>query len=179
MNLYLVNIGLIVVVLVVVVLVTVGLRVWRRMAWFGAMYDFLQEVRWQESGLEPANTDRIILWLAKRVEVPEYAGTAARIDKRYVAIARLFRLLNVVTTIAALVPLGFAVYNLSMNQQHQALNFNLAAIATLIVTKGGLFLLTWILLPAAKAVPGAIAGAVVKRKYDDWQKQRKNKQPGG
>lgn len=96
----------------------------------------------------------------------KYKIRAARVQKA-------FWFINIVTTLIALVPLGIAVYNVVINNQEQALNFNLAAIATLIVTKGGLFLLAWILLPAAKAIPGAVTGAIIKGVYDDRRKRRK------
>ena len=54
--------------------------------------------------------------------------------------------LNVATAFAVTVPLLFAVTNLH-NSNQQALDFNLLGLATLIVTKGSLFLLIWRVSP--------------------------------
>ena len=89
--------------------------------------------------------------------------------------ASLTRLINIATTVAALIPLGFALYNLVTNNQTQALTFNLITLATLIVTKGGLFLLTWALLPAVKAIPVAVTGAIIQKKVSEVMDERKKK----
>lgn len=173
MGLFLVNVALIVGVLSALLLVSVRLLKWRKRqiekAGLSARKEFVRDLA------------------AKRPETITGAGNIrmsqddveALISARRSAAARtaqitwrLFLVANIATTLAALVPLGFAFYNLITNDQLRSLGFNLAALATLIVTKGSLFLLTWILVPVAKAVPGAIAGAVVKGMYKKWRKQR-------
>jgi hypothetical protein len=156
-DLYLVvNIGLIVGVLAVLGIVTWGIRRWR-----SGQLDrlFIRAVEWDEAD-NALETHR---------------ARARLVTKEFQALRRIVRFLNLATTVVALIPTGFAAYNLITNHQRQALNFNLAALATLLVTKGGLFLLTWILLPAVKAVPAAVTGAIISKKVSEVMDERKKK----
>jgi hypothetical protein len=63
--------------------------------------------------------------------------------RRLRAYSALVVVLNVATAVAVTVPLLFAVTNLHNSNQQQALEFNFLSLATLIVTKGSLFLLIW------------------------------------
>jgi hypothetical protein len=84
----------------------------------------------------------------------------------------LVRVLNLATTTIALVPLGFAVFNLVSNNQRQALNFNLLSLATLIVTKGGLLVLTFFLKPAIMGASGYVGGQVAKTVWERRKAQK-------
>jgi hypothetical protein len=63
--------------------------------------------------------------------------------RRLRAYSALVVVLNVATAVAVTVPLLFAVTSLHNSNQQQALEFNFLSLATLIVTKGSLFLLIW------------------------------------
>lgn len=81
------------------------------------------------------------------------------------------RLLNLATTIVGLVPLGVAVFNLIANHQQVALIFNLVSLATVVIGKGALFLLTLVLVPLLKAIPvgvGTGIGSIAARKA--WER---------
>lgn len=180
MDLYLINIGLIAGVLVVLGLVTWRLWLWRERRLAQTYSEIASEG-------ERAGRELLISLLEENqesletIEKEQHRNTLSylplearrRYTQRLNLISLFFLALNITTTVVALIPLGFAVYNLAINNQAQALTFNLAALATLVVTKGGLFLLTWVLLPAIKAIPAAIAGAVVQKKMSEWMGQKK------
>lgn len=97
------------------------------------------------------------------------------------SILHLVRVLNIATSVVALIPLGLGLYSLIVNNQVQALTFSLAALATLIVTKGGLFLLTLVLIPFLKAVPagaGTTAGGIIVHKVWRWLERRRKPKSG-
>lgn len=162
MSLYLINIGLIVSVFISVSVVHKVMRnrrdraLWHHQVWVKRL---------------PNENDHDYNW--------RYAAQLYTYLRRAGWTALVTRFVNLATTLVSLIPIGFAIFNLITHHPNLALNFNLAAIAALIVTKGGLFLLTWILLPAAKAVPGAVTAAIITGKYNDWRKQREKKRPGG
>lgn len=123
-----------------------------------------------------SDTGRSGLWTnVKQIEARVSLGTL--FDAMITASPQLtriqftFRILNIVTTIAALVPLGFAAYNILTDNQTQALTFNLVSLATIIVTKSGIFLLTLVLIPILKAVPagmGTTFGGIIAHKL--WKR---------
>jgi hypothetical protein len=168
MSLFLVNVLLVIAILVVMVLALLTLRRWyrkraRRLR-EAAAQNFLNALTadWEQIASYSRRVDAFIAELdqvrARRIMSALRLTTAA-----------LF--LNVLTTIVGLVPLGFAVYNLIINNQQAAFRFNLVSLVTVVVSKGGLFLLTLILIPLLKAIPvgvGTGIGSIAAR--EAWKR---------
>jgi hypothetical protein len=95
--------------------------------------------------------------------------------RRYRAV--LFAL-NSVTTIFALIPLAGAIAATIFARPDLALQLNVVGLITLIVTKGGLWLLTMALIPALKAVPAGVGTGVGSYFAQRWLKSReKTREP--
>jgi hypothetical protein len=133
MVLYLINIGLSVGIFSLQVLVSFGLERWssqrRKRAYAEA------DVR---DLLPLPNSTYHEAWQLAKARSQRHARL-----RRLRAYSALVVTLNVATAFAVTVPLLFAVTNLHNRNQQQALDFNLLGLATLVVTKGTLFLLIW------------------------------------
>ena len=81
-------------------------------------------------------------------------------------------LLNIATTVLALIPLGFAIYNLVINNQRQALIFNLLSLALVFVAKGVLFVLTVFITGAIGGAGTVVGTRAMKKAWDRWDAQR-------
>lgn len=182
MDLNLINILLVVGVLVGLIMALRGIDKLFRRKWSPASRKFwvayeegqrLRDAVRQEQGGEPKWDDvdpDVIAKIRASDAIMDEQGERKR------RTLRLFQRLNLVTTVIGLIPLGFAIYNFVTNNQRQALNFNLAALATVVVTKGGVFLLTAVLTPVAKALPTTIAGAIISKKVGEMMDARKQKE---
>lgn len=182
MYLFLINIGMIGFVVAALVCVTWGLWLWQAERKTQTYIDiFTESFRAGRELLIPLLEEDQAS--PETIEKEQHRNTLSylplearrRYTRRLNLISLVFLSLNITTTVVALIPLGFAVYNLVINNRAQSLTFDLAALATLVVTKGGLFLLTWVLLPAAKAIPAAVTGAVVQKKVSEWMDQKQKK----
>lgn len=145
MVLYLINIGLSVGIFSLQVLVSFGLERW-------------SSQRRKRAYAEADVRDLIPVPNATYHEAWQLATARSQRHARL----RLWRLysalvvtLNVATAFAVTVPLLFAVISLH-NSNQQALEFNFLSLATLIVTKGSLFLLIWRVSPPQRPSPTAV-----------------------
>jgi hypothetical protein len=93
---------------------------------------------------------------------------------RLLTAARIFLVLNLATTLLVVIPMLFAAVNLLQKHPQQALNFNLVALALLLVTKGGLFLFTFVIVPIFKRLPPLVFGLYAKTW---WEKRHMPKDP--
>lgn len=90
-----------------------------------------------------------------------------------VQVRRLLRTLNLVTTVVLLIPTAGAAFNIAHQRPSTAIRFDLLGLVTLIVTKGGLFLLTAILIPTAKTLPSAaLVAALMSWTNSFWKRLR-------
>ncbi len=121
-------------------------------------------------------TRRLVGWYVYKEESIAAAVSLA-MSRRLLLLWLVFFGLNILTTVAALIPIGFAVYNLVTNNQHQALNSSLLGLATVVVTKGGLLVLSLFLKPAIVGASGYVGQRVAKKVWQSWIAQEKKKPP--
>jgi len=89
---------------------------------------------------------------------------------KYDGLLRLIPILNWITTVIFLIPMIVAGINILRANPTSALNFDFIGLVTLIVTKGGLFLLS-VLLLAVKGIPGGVGGAIGAEAYNRMRRR--------
>lgn len=106
-----------------------------------------------ESDLEADLEASAKLWLRKRVR----------------HIRRLFLILNIVTTLLVAFPFITAIWSLLQRHPATAFTWDIAGLAALILAKGGLFFLTYLLAPAIKGAAAAAGGIVAHEVWKKWK----------
>lgn len=159
MDLYVVaNIVLILAILLALGVVTWGLRRW---------------LKWREGEIQArAFAGAEQLGFPDRMWIEQIQAASRRYGERSKTLAWVVLMLNVATTIVALIPLGLGVYNLFANNPHQALNFGLLSLATLFVTKGGLFVLPLFIKGAIGGAGGYVGQQAAKKAWKRWNAQK-------
>jgi len=85
---------------------------------------------------------------------------------------------NTVTTVLTLIPLVGAIIALLSEHPKFALQLDVVGLIVFVVTKGVLWLLAALLVPAIKAVPAGIGSGIASYAVQRWLKNReKNREP--
>jgi hypothetical protein len=173
-DLYLVvNIGLIVGVLVVLGIVTWWLRWWRDRQGVDLVGRYMLATPYIMFRDELRSDFSEAMRKALTADYPggdpaSFEDAMAFVSSRLDKIWRIVTAINIATTVAALIPLGFAVYNLVINNQRQALNFSLLSLALGVVTKGVLFVLTVFITGAIGGAGTVVGTRAMKKAWDRW-----------
>jgi hypothetical protein len=90
---------------------------------------------------------------------------------------RIFIALFLMTTLIALIPIGFADYNTVTHLQRQGLLFKLLSLAILIVTNGGVLVLTLVIKPAIVGASGYGGAQLLKKAWERWNGRKDKATP--
>lgn len=170
MGLYVINVVLVIGSLGMLLLTTVLVKAWRKRKTADVLKAIAAVMKDVEQGKFDGGYSR------EKVRGLERHMVKVRgLESRQSRALRIGFVLNIATTVLASILIALAGYNTATNNQNLALTLNFAALATLVVTKGGLFLLTTVLLPAVKSVPAAVTGVIISKKVGEVMDERKKK----